>query len=161
MVNRSPAIIVMARAPISGEGKTRLRTVLSDQECLNLQEAFVDLTRLINTKEALNDFMARILEGIRDNAASDDLVKQFSLGSVGPSTLPFTTDGLDRLTEILWQKEPSRALCSAEVSIRAATHSLMRRLKQVVSSSVSEMDQSPSGSYLSVSRARLSAPWCC
>ncbi len=41
MVNRGPAVIVMARAPISGEGKTRLRTVLTGQECLNLQEAFV------------------------------------------------------------------------------------------------------------------------
>ncbi len=44
MANSGPAVIVMARAPISGEGKTRLRTVLSDQECLNLQEAFVHET---------------------------------------------------------------------------------------------------------------------
>ncbi len=44
MVNKGPAVIVMARAPISGGGKTRLRTVLSDQECLKLQEAFVNET---------------------------------------------------------------------------------------------------------------------
>ena len=43
-VSRGPAVIVMARAPVSGEGKTRLRTVLSDQECLKLQEAFVHET---------------------------------------------------------------------------------------------------------------------
>ena len=53
MVNWSPAVIVMARAPISGEGKTRLRTVLSDQECLNLQEAFVQETVQIALDAAL------------------------------------------------------------------------------------------------------------
>ncbi|MCH7698646.1 MAG: TIGR04282 family arsenosugar biosynthesis glycosyltransferase [Chloroflexi bacterium] len=53
MVNRGPAVIVMARAPISGEGKTRLRTVLSDQECLNLQEAFVQETVQVALDAAL------------------------------------------------------------------------------------------------------------
>lgn len=36
-----PAIVVMARAPRLGEGKSRLRSVLSDQERLRLQEAFL------------------------------------------------------------------------------------------------------------------------
>ena len=36
-----PAIIVMARAPRLGEGKSRLRAVLADQERLRLQEAFL------------------------------------------------------------------------------------------------------------------------
>ena len=36
-----PAIIVMARAPRLGEGKSRLRSVLTDQERLRLQEAFL------------------------------------------------------------------------------------------------------------------------
>ncbi len=36
-----PAVIVMARAPRPGEGKTRLRSVLPDDACLRLQEAFV------------------------------------------------------------------------------------------------------------------------
>ncbi len=53
MVNRGPAVIVMARAPISGNGKTRLRTVLSDQECLNLQEAFVHETVQVALDAAL------------------------------------------------------------------------------------------------------------
>lgn len=35
-----PAIIVMTRIPRLGEGKTRLRSALSDQACLRLQEAF-------------------------------------------------------------------------------------------------------------------------
>ena len=35
-----PAVIVMARVPRLGEGKTRLRSALSDEECLRLQEAF-------------------------------------------------------------------------------------------------------------------------
>lgn len=35
------AIIVMARAPRPGEGKTRLRVALSDDACLRLQEAFL------------------------------------------------------------------------------------------------------------------------
>ncbi len=36
-----PAIVVMARAPRLGEGKSRLRSVLTDQERLRLQEAFL------------------------------------------------------------------------------------------------------------------------
>ena len=38
---QGPAIIVMARAPRPGEGKTRLRGALSDEACLRLQEAFL------------------------------------------------------------------------------------------------------------------------
>ena len=53
MVDRGPAVIVMTRAPISGEGKTRLRTVLSDQECLKLQEAFVQETVQVALDAAL------------------------------------------------------------------------------------------------------------
>ena len=36
-----PAIIVMARAPRPGEGKTRLRGALTDEACFRLQEAFL------------------------------------------------------------------------------------------------------------------------
>ncbi len=36
-----PAVVVMARAPRLGEGKSRLRSVLTDQERLELQEAFL------------------------------------------------------------------------------------------------------------------------
>ena len=36
-----PAVIVMARSPRRGEGKTRLRAVLPDDERLRLQEAFL------------------------------------------------------------------------------------------------------------------------
>ena len=39
-----PAVIVMARAPRLGEGKSRLRSVLTDQERLRLQEAFLQDT---------------------------------------------------------------------------------------------------------------------
>ena len=53
MANRGPAVIVMARAPVPGEGKTRLRTVLTDQECLNLQEAFVHETVQVALDAAL------------------------------------------------------------------------------------------------------------
>lgn len=74
----------------------------------NLQEAFVDLARLINSEDALLDFMSRILQGIRDGAASDELVKQFNLSGITPSTVPFTEDALDRLAEVLWQREPTR-----------------------------------------------------
>ncbi|MCH7811571.1 MAG: TIGR04282 family arsenosugar biosynthesis glycosyltransferase [Chloroflexi bacterium] len=38
---RGAAVIVMARAPSHDEGKTRLRPVLSDEERLRLQEAFL------------------------------------------------------------------------------------------------------------------------
>jgi len=74
----------------------------------NLQEAFVDLARLINSKDALKDFMLRILEGIRDVDASAGVVKEFSLGGADPSIIPFTMDALDRLVEVLWQKEENR-----------------------------------------------------
>ena len=36
-----PAIVVMARAPRLGEGKSRLRSILTDEERLRLQEAFL------------------------------------------------------------------------------------------------------------------------
>ncbi len=36
-----PALVVMARAPRLGEGKSRLRSVLTDEERLELQEAFL------------------------------------------------------------------------------------------------------------------------
>jgi len=74
----------------------------------NLQEAFVDLGRLINSKDALKDFMLRILEGIRDMDASAGVVKEFSLGGADPSIIPFTMDALDRLVEVLWQREDNR-----------------------------------------------------
>ncbi len=38
----NPAVIVMARAPRLGEGKTRLRPALSDEACLWLQQAFLN-----------------------------------------------------------------------------------------------------------------------
>ncbi|MCH8949219.1 MAG: TIGR04282 family arsenosugar biosynthesis glycosyltransferase [Chloroflexi bacterium] len=38
----NPAVIVMARAPRLGEGKTRLRPALSDEACLRLQQAFLN-----------------------------------------------------------------------------------------------------------------------
>lgn len=38
----SPAVIVMARAPRLGEGKTRLRPALSAEACLQLQQAFLN-----------------------------------------------------------------------------------------------------------------------
>ncbi len=38
----NPAVIVMARAPRPGEGKTRLRPALSDEACLRLQQAFLN-----------------------------------------------------------------------------------------------------------------------
>ena len=38
----SPAVIVMARAPRLGEGKTRLRGALSAEACLQLQQAFLN-----------------------------------------------------------------------------------------------------------------------
>ena len=38
----NPAVIVMARAPRLGEGKTRLRPALSAEACLRLQQAFLN-----------------------------------------------------------------------------------------------------------------------
>jgi rSAM/selenodomain-associated transferase 1 len=53
MAKNSAAIIVMARAPIPGEGKTRLRSVLSDEECLSLQDTFVRETIQVALDAAL------------------------------------------------------------------------------------------------------------
>jgi len=74
----------------------------------NLQEAFIDLARLINSEVALQDFMLRILDGIRDSDASQQLAADLGLAGASVSTLPFTGDALDRLAEVLWQKEPNR-----------------------------------------------------
>lgn len=74
----------------------------------NLQEAFIDLTRLIHNQDALRDFMLRILGGIRDVGSSEQVVKMFGLGDEIVPTLPFSEDALDRLVEVLWQREPAR-----------------------------------------------------
>ena len=51
-----PAVVVMARAPRLGEGKSRLRSVLSDEERLRLQEAFLRDT----VDLALNSSVGRV-----------------------------------------------------------------------------------------------------
>lgn len=51
-----PAVVVMARAPRLGEGKSRLRSVLTGQERLELQEAFLRDT----VDLALNSSVGRV-----------------------------------------------------------------------------------------------------
>ncbi len=74
----------------------------------NLGEAFIDLQKLINSKDALREFMVRILGGIRDADASSVLITDNALAASDSTTLPFTPDGLDRLADVLWQKEQTR-----------------------------------------------------
>ena len=60
-----PAVIVMARAPRLGDGKSRLRSVLTDQERLDLQDAFLRDT----VDLALNSSVGRVYLAVTPSGA--------------------------------------------------------------------------------------------
>lgn len=85
----------------------------------NLNEAFIDLQLLINSQDALRKFMDKILGGIKDEKAARDIVKQHGIADAAWEALPFTSDALDRVAEMLWQKETTR---NARQIIEALAH---------------------------------------
>ena len=75
----------------------------------NIDEAFINLMRLINTKEDVRSFISNLLEGVKDIEKAEQLVSEASLaGKVTSGNLPFTEDALGRAVEILYQNEQTR-----------------------------------------------------
>jgi len=75
----------------------------------NVDEAFINLIRLINTKGDMRAFMSNLLQNIKDEGKAKDLISNVTLaGKVTWQSLPFTEDALDRAVEILFQNEQTR-----------------------------------------------------
>ncbi len=75
----------------------------------NVDEAFINLMRLINTKEDVKSFISNLLEGVKDMERAEQLVSEAGLaGKVTSENLPFTEDALGRAVEILYQNEQTR-----------------------------------------------------
>jgi len=75
----------------------------------NVDEAFINLMRLINTKEDVRSFISNLLEGVKDMERAEQLVSEAGLaGKVTPTNLPFSEDALGRAVEILFQNEQTR-----------------------------------------------------
>jgi len=75
----------------------------------NIDEAFINLMRLINTKEDVKSFISNLLEGIKDIEKAEQLINETGLtGKVISVNLPFTEDAIGRAVEILYQNEQTR-----------------------------------------------------
>lgn len=75
----------------------------------NIDEAFINLMRLINTKEDVRSFIDNLLEGIKDIEKAEQLLSEQGMtGEVTSTSLPFTEDALGRAVEILYQNEQTR-----------------------------------------------------
>ncbi|GFP36997.1 hypothetical protein HKBW3S44_00678 [Candidatus Hakubella thermalkaliphila] len=75
----------------------------------NMDEAFINLLRLINTKDDMRSFIGNLLEGVRDMGKAEQLINEAGLaGKVTSKSLPFTEDALGRAVEILYQNEQTR-----------------------------------------------------
>lgn len=75
----------------------------------NVDEAFINLIRLINTKDDMLNFMNNLLQHLKDEEKANELITQRNLANkVTWQQLPFTQDALDRAVEILFQNEQTR-----------------------------------------------------
>jgi len=75
----------------------------------NVDEAFINLGRIINTKDDVRNFINNLLEGIKDEGKAKAMIADGNLANkVTWQSLPFTQDALDRAVEILFQNEQTR-----------------------------------------------------
>jgi len=75
----------------------------------NIEDAFINLKGVINTKDDIRDFISNILDGIIVEKKAQKLITDFNLsGQVQPKEIPFTKDGIDRIVEVLFQDELTR-----------------------------------------------------
>jgi len=92
----------------------------------NVDEAFINLIRLINTKGDMRAFMNNLLQNIKDERRAKELIDQVGLAEkVTWQSLPFTEDALDRAVEILFQNEQTRnarMIINALAQVAAATY---------------------------------------
>ena len=75
----------------------------------NIEDAFIDLKRVINTENDIRDFILSILDGIIDGKKAQKLIADFNLtGRVQPKEIPFTKEAIERITKVLYEQEPNR-----------------------------------------------------
>lgn len=75
----------------------------------NVDEAFINLGKLINTKDDVRSFINNLLEGIKEEEKAKDLIAKVNLATrVTWQGLPFTQDAIERAVEILFQNEQTR-----------------------------------------------------
>jgi len=74
-----------------------------------INEAFIDLIRIINSEQAMKKFMVDFLSSIRETERAAEVIEQFELGErTTAELLPFEPRALDRIVEILFQTEQLR-----------------------------------------------------
>ena len=75
----------------------------------NIQVAIKDLQRLISTKKDMREFIDQVLSSIIDSEKAENLLKELSIeDKLKPNQIPFTEDALERLTQVMYEKEPNR-----------------------------------------------------
>lgn len=75
----------------------------------NIEDAFIDLKRVINTENDIRDFILSILDGIIDEKKAQKLIADFNLtGRVQPKEIPFTKEAIERIAKVLYEQEPNR-----------------------------------------------------
>ena len=75
----------------------------------NTDAAFIDLQRLINTRDDVRDFIDKLLAGVRDSQRAADLISDQGLsGTLAPEQLPFTNDAIERIVEVVFHNEQTR-----------------------------------------------------
>lgn len=124
-----------------GSGQSGIPTVIStppdvlsrlDVTAANINDAFIDLRRIINSPEDMKRFMLDFLASIRDEEQAATIVEQFGLADrTTPHLLPFEQEALDRIVEILFQMEQLRnpRMIIANLA-RAAATSYQRAKRQ-------------------------------
>lgn len=75
----------------------------------NVQEAIKDLKDLIVSKEDLKNFILDVLKGLINQEEAKKLISSLSLeDKTKPHILPFNEEAIDRIVDVLYQKEPNR-----------------------------------------------------
>jgi len=75
----------------------------------NIDEAFINLMRLIREEADMRSFIDDLLQGIKDRGKAEQLISEKGLANkLTWQNLPFTDDALSGVVEILWQNELTR-----------------------------------------------------
>lgn len=74
----------------------------------NIHVAIKDLLRLISTKNDLKSFIKEVLDALIVKDKVKNLINGLNLTDVKPEQLPFTDEALDRIVQVLYEKEQNR-----------------------------------------------------
>jgi len=75
----------------------------------NIHIAIKDLGRLITKKDDIIDFINRVLDALIIKDKAQELISEKGLtGKVKPEKMPFTEGAIERIVQVLYQKEQNR-----------------------------------------------------